>query len=181
MWGTGVSTARAQRQLRASLEERISHHILPVALGSDVPSKGLPVSIPGAGQALGILQIPRIRLDAVVVNGVSAADLRKGPGHYLATSYPWEAGGAVAIAGHRTTYGHPFWSLDKLRAGDLVSLVTPYGTFRYRVTGTRDILPSERWVLRETAEPTLVLTTCTPRFSASRRLVVFAARIDAGG
>jgi sortase A len=112
----------------------------------------------------------------VVVNGTSTADLRKGPGHYLETAYPWESSGRVAIAGHRTTYLHPFWSLDKLRPGDVIRLVTEYGTFIYHVTGSRVILPSGIWVLNQTKAPTLVLTTCTPRFSATHRLVVFASR-----
>jgi sortase A len=82
----------------------------------------------------------------------------------------------MAIAGHRTTYLRPFWSLDKLRSGDLIRLVTEYGVFDYHVTGSTVIQPSGVWVLKQTKEPTLVLTTCTPRFSASHRLVVFASR-----
>jgi hypothetical protein len=87
----------------------------------------------------------------------------------------------VAVAGHRTTYLHPFWSLDELRRGDLVRLRTEYGTFEYRVTGSRVVLPDAVWVLRQTDEPTLVLTACEPRFSAAKRLVVFAERIAGTG
>jgi sortase A len=114
----------------------------------------------------------------VVVEGVSAGDLQKGPGHYPRTAYPWQRTGRVGIAGHRTTYLHPFWNLDKVRPGDGISLVTEYGTFDYEVTGSRVVLPSDVWVLRQTAAPTLVLTACTPRFSASHRLVVFARRMS---
>jgi sortase A len=117
-------------------------------------------------------------LDMVVVEGTGTESLKKGPGHYTQTAYPWEDSGRVGIAGHRTTYGAPFWSLDKLREGDPITLHTEYGVFEYRVTRHQIILPSESWVLDQTKEPTLVLTTCNPRFSASQRLVVFADRVS---
>lgn len=168
LWGTGIETAREQRHLREQIDKVIAN---PGPSGPGRPAKPIPEGAP-----VGFLQIPRLRLDIVVVNGTSTADLKKGPGHYIDTAYPWDDTGRVAIAGHRTTYLHPFWSLNKVRRGDLIRLVTPYGTFDYHVTGSRVILPSGVWVLRQTKEPTLVLTTCTPPFSASHRLVVFASR-----
>jgi sortase A len=168
LWGTGIETARAQRQLREQIDKVIAQP------GPLEPQR--PAAAPRAGAPIGILQIPRLRLDIVVVNGTSDGVLKKGPGHYMDTAYPWDETGRVAIAGHRTTYLHPFWSLDKLRRGDLIRLVTEYGTFDYHVTGSKVILPSGVWVLRQTKEQTLVLTTCTPRFSSSHRLVVFASR-----
>jgi sortase A len=168
LWGTGIGTAREQRHLREQIDKVIAN---PGPSGPVRPVKPIPEGAP-----VGILQIPRLRLDIVVVNGTSTADLKKGPGHYIDTAYPWDETGRVAIAGHRTTYLHPFWSLNKLRRGDLIRLVTEYGTFDYHVTGSRVILPSGTWVLKQTKEPTLVLTTCTPPFSASHRLVVFASR-----
>jgi sortase A len=167
LWGTGIGTARAQQQLRAEVVRRIRQ-----VEGAAPP----PVVHLREGQPMGIIKIPRIRLDMVVVEGTSVADLKKGPGHYIGSAYPWDDHGRVAISGHRTTYLHPFWSLDRLRTGDLIRLVTPYGTYDYRVTRSLEVLPQETWVLRQTRRPTLVLTTCTPRFSASHRLVVFAAR-----
>jgi sortase A len=128
------------------------------------------------GDPIGILKIPRMKLDMVVVEGVDPQTLKRGPGHYERTAYPWEKRGRVAIAGHRTTYLHPFWSLNELRRGDLVRVETEFGRFDYRVTGTRVVLPSDVSVLEQTSEPTLVLTACTPRFSGSHRLVVFASR-----
>jgi sortase A len=121
--------------------------------------------------------ISRIHLDMVVVEGTSTADLERGPGHYPATAFPWEDHGRVAIAGHRTTYLRPFWSLDSLRLGDLIRIRTEFGTFTYRVDGSQVVLPTAMWVARQTSQPSLVLTTCDPRFSASHRLAVFAVRI----
>lgn len=170
LWGTGIGTAREQHHLRQEIDKIIA------TPGAIDPQTHLPAAPIRNGAPIGILKIPRIHLDMVVVNGTSTADLRKGPGRYLQTAYPWEDTGRVAIAGHRTTYLHPFWALDKLRPGDVIRLVTEYGTFTYHVTGSTVILPSGVWVLNQTKKPTLALTTCTPRFSASHRLVVFASR-----
>jgi sortase A len=168
LWGTGIGTAREQRHLRQQIDQVIADP------GPLDPVR--PPAPPGKGAPIGILQIPRIGLDIVVVNGTSTADLKKGPGHYMDTAYPWDDTGRVAIAGHRTTYLHPFGAINKLRPGDLIRLVTRYGTFDYHVTGSRVILPSGVWVLKQTKEPSLVLTTCDPPFSASHRLVVFASQ-----
>lgn len=128
---------------------------------------------------MAILVIPRMDLDVVVVEGTTGDALQRGPGHYEGTAYPWEDGGTVAIAGHRTTYGKPFWGLDRLRPGDRIRLVTEFGTFDYVVSARREVAPSDLSVLRKTERSTLVLTTCTPIFTATRRLVVFAEQIRA--
>ncbi|HJP64937.1 MAG TPA: sortase [Actinomycetota bacterium] len=167
-WGTGFLTARSQDRLRTEIDQRIAD------ARAGRPAASERISLPG--DAVAIIRIPTIHLDMVVVEGVSTADLQKGPGHYPKTAYPWQPTGRVGIAGHRTTYLHPFWNLDHVRPGDRISLVTEYGTFDYDVTGSRVVLPTDVGVLRQTEAPTLVLTACTPRFSASRRLVVFARR-----
>lgn len=170
LWGTGIGTAREQKNLRREITEQITRP-RPLDPLTKLPIKAIPEGAP-----LGIIRIPRIKLDIVVVNGTRSADLKKGPGHYIDSAYPWEDAGKVAIAGHRTTYLRPFGALDKLRPGDLIRLQTEHGTFDYHVTGSRVIRPTGVWVLKQTREPTLVLTTCTPRFSASHRLVIFASR-----
>jgi sortase A len=169
LWGTGLTTRAAQNDLRPRFEERIA--TTPAA---EAPAR--TVNVPGA--AVAILRIPKIELDYVVVEGTDTESLKKGPGHYSWTSYPWEDTGRVAIAGHRTTYGAPFWSLDELKPGDRITLATEYGIFNYRVTESRIILPSQAAILNETKNPTLVLTTCNPRFSAAERLVIFAQRVE---
>jgi sortase A len=167
LWGTGIYTSRAQGDLRDTLTTRIQDP----RSGELSRTRVLP------GDALALLKIPKIDMDVVVIEGTEIRDLKKGPGHYRDTAYPWEDEGKVAIAGHRTTYGAPFWSLDKLRRGDRISLATEFGAFDYQVTRTREVVPTETTILQQTKEPTLVLTTCTPRFSAARRLIVFAERM----
>jgi sortase A len=168
LWGTGLATQRSQDQLRSGFVQQIGSQ-RPPAPGENRPQ--LP------GSAYAELLIPRMSLDIMVVEGTSTLDLEKGPGHYSQTADPWDAHGRVGIAGHRTTYLAPFWSLDKLGPGDDIILRTKYGTYHYNVTGSRTISPSDSSVLDGTTQPTLVLTTCTPRFSASQRLVVFADRV----
>ncbi len=137
------------------------------------------------GDPVGRLAIPKLDLDHVVLEGVPGRDgldpdgdrelLRSGPVHYGLTPLPGE-GEPFAVAGHRTTYGAPFSRLDELRQGDRVVVETPYARFVYRVTKATTVHPGEIGVLYDRGYG-LVLTTCTPRYSASHRLVVWA-RVD---
>ena len=126
-----------------------------------------------------MIEIPRIGLNMVVVQGVDTADLESGPGHYPDTADPWEDKGRVGIAGHRTTYLHPFFDLNQVQPGDMITLQTARGTFTYTVT-KNFVLPADTAgvVLNQTKAPTLVLTTCNPRYSASERLIVEADRVS---
>ena len=84
----------------------------------------------------------------------------------------------MGIAGHRTTYLHPFYNLDKVVAGDRITLRTEFGTYDYVVT--RVFVVNEYGsgrVLEQTDEPTLVLTTCHPKYFSSQRLIVNADRV----
>jgi sortase A len=108
-----------------------------------------------------------------VVKGTQPADLRRGPGTFERAPFPG-APGTAAIAGHRTTYGAPFRDVDQLRRGDDVTLVMPYATLRYRVEGRRIVDPGDLSVLRPVGHDRLILSACHPRFSARKRIIVFA-------
>jgi len=130
------------------------------------------------GAPIGRIRIPRIHLEMVVIEGTSTDDLEKGPGHYDAatgvdTSLPG-MGAVIAIAGHRTTFLHPFRHIDELRPGDKIYLEMPYGTFRYSVYFQRVVVPTDWSILRPRPYEKLVLTACHPLYSASHRLAVFA-------
>jgi sortase A len=130
------------------------------------------------GQPFGRIVIPRLGLNMVVVEGTNEGDLEKGPGHYdaesgRATSVPG-LGAVVAIAGHRTTFLHPFRHIDALRAGDRIRILMPYGSFTYVVYDHDVVLPTNWRILRRRPFEKLVLTACTPLFSASHRWVVYA-------
>src|SRR5207302_2511071 len=92
------------------------------------------------------------------------------------TPMPGQPGNA-AIAGHRTTYGAPFFNLNELQPGDPIFVTTRQGRFRYEVRETRTVSPSQLSVLNPTPDNRLTLTTCNPRFSASQRLVVVSQLI----
>jgi sortase A len=126
-----------------------------------------------AGDPLGRLEIPGLGAKFVFVAGVTGRELRKGPGHYSSTALPGEHG-TVGIAGHRTTYLAPFRHIDDLRRGDEIVVRMPYGRFRYSVEDQLVVSPTDTKSLRPTSHDRLALTTCTPPFSAAKRLVVTA-------
>ena len=129
------------------------------------------------GAPLGRIRIPKIGLKRVIVQGTGTEDLRKGPGHYPATSMPG-APGTVGIAGHRTTYGAPFRHVDELRHGDRIVIEMPYATITYRVERLRIVAPTATWVVDRRSYDRLVLTACHPLYSAAQRIVVFARRVS---
>ena len=106
-----------------------------------------------------------IGLNQVVVEGTNTPDLRKGPGHYIGTPLPGQAGNA-AIAGHRTTYGHPFYNLDSVKVGDPIVVTTLQGIFVYDTIKSFVVSPSDTTVVDNVFGNQLTLTTCNPRFSA---------------
>lgn len=126
------------------------------------------------GDSLTRIKIPAIDVDVVVVEGTTASALKAGAGHYPSTPLPCETGN-VSIAGHRTTYGRPFHNLDRLKPGDEIVLETPLGRCSYKID--RDpfvVAPTDLSVVDPTDTATLTLTTCEPKGSAARRLVVKA-------
>ena len=125
------------------------------------------------GDPLGRIRIPSIGVSEVFVEGTGTADLRRGPGHYPATSLPGRRG-TVAIAGHRTTYGAPFHDVDDLRRGGRIELTMPYGRFTYRVERTRIVEPTATEVVEPAGYDRLVLSACHPLYSAAQRIIVFA-------
>ena len=113
-------------------------------------------------------------LNRIVVEGATADDLAKGPGHFPETPLPGQLGNA-AIAGHRTTHLHPFFDIDKLQPGDEIIVTTLNGRYVYHVTGTEVVAPEDYAAVIPTTDATkatLTLVSCTPRYSATNRIVV---------
>jgi sortase A len=128
----------------------------------------------GDGSPVGRIRIPRIGTSFVVVNGTSTAALQGGPGIFPETVYPGVAG-TTAIAGHRTTYLAPFRHIDELRRGDRILVNMPYAAFTYTVIGKRVVAPTNvHAAIANVGYPRLVLSACTPLFSAAKRLLVYA-------
>jgi sortase A len=126
------------------------------------------------GSAVGRIVIPRIGASFVVVKGTSTSDLESGPGIYGETVFPGMAG-TTAIAGHRTTYLAPFRHIDRLRAGSRILVKMPYAHFTYTVIGKRIVAPTNvSAAVGNVGYSRLVLSACTPLFSAAKRLLVYA-------
>ncbi len=181
LWGTGLQTARSQSVLRQQFQAD-RHKVgattpTTAPKRSDQPALVAPtMADPPIGSPVGTIDIPKIGVQMVVVEGTDEIRLQQGPGHYPGTPLPGEAGNA-AIAGHRTTYLHPFYNLNELNPGDAIFIVTTQGAFQYDVTSSESVLPTDVSVVDNTVTPQLTLTTCNPRFSASQRLVVHAGLV----
>jgi sortase A len=183
LWGTAISQHHAQSQLKSQFEALQAQHS-----GGSHGSKSaslIPaatrVSLPADGSVVAEIQIPAIGVDQYVVEGTTESDLSKGPGHYIGTAMPGQAGN-VAIAGHRTTNGAPFNGLGHLVPGDRIILTTVYGQqFTYVVSGTpQAVSPSDVGVLNYFGDNRVTLTTCNPEFSSTQRLVV-VGKLDQPG
>jgi sortase A len=190
LWGTGIREAQAQDRLERQFKQKLAEldsastdtaatSVLPSTASG--PPETLPVvtAPPGPelveGEVMGRIEIPKIGLDAYIIEGVSVDDLKSGPGHYPSTPAPGQKGNA-AIAGHRTTYGAPFGSVDELEPGDAVMVTTQQGKFTYAVTGQRIVNPNQTEVLDDAAHDNrLTLTACHPKYSASERIIISAA------
>lgn len=180
LWGTGFAEARSQQQLKKQFAAKpavrpsvsTTTPTTPTTLASPATT-ALALPSPPTGSAVAILSIPRIGVSAAVVEGVGVEDLKKGPGHYPNTPLPGQPGN-TAIAGHRTTYGHPFYDLNDVQLGDDILIATHTGTYRYSVISHEDVLPTDVAVVAPTTDNRLTLTTCTPRYSASKRLIIVA-------
>lgn len=196
LWGTGIETARAQNDLSTGLAEDL---IAGDEDASDVDAASLdlseiaerlaevdsatapPMEAPTQGDPVGVIEIPRIDVSQVVVEGVSKADLKKGPGRYPGTAMPGQRGNA-GIAGHRTTYGAPFNRIDELVPGDLIHVATAQGRFTYKVIpapGQTEqawyiVDPTQVEVLDDVGDNRLTLTACHPKYSARQRIIVHA-------
>src|SRR6202046_2764600 len=182
IWGTSVQEAQVQSTLRTQLQKDTSSDAVKHALAEESALDKLPTgppvpapttAAPAEGNPVGDIRIPVIGLNQVVVEGTNTPDLRKGPGHYTGTPLPGQTGNA-AIAGHRTTYGHPFYNLDSVTAGDPIVLPTLQDIFVSNTTKSFVVSPSDTTVVDNVIANQLTLTTCNPRFSATTRLVVQA-------
>jgi LPXTG-site transpeptidase (sortase) family protein len=174
LWGTSISQHHAQGQLKSEFNALVAQH----AAGShrsksSLISAATRVLSPVDGSVVAEIQIPAIGVDQYVVEGTTETDLSKGPGHYIGTAMPGQAGN-VAIAGHRTTNGAPFVGLGRLVPGDRIILTTTYGqNLTYVVSGTpQAVAPTDVGVLNYFGDNRITLTTCNPEFSSSQRLVV---------
>lgn len=140
-----------------------------------VPSTTAPVPVAVRG-LIGRIEIPRLGLEAVVMEGVDYATLRRAAGHIPGTALPGHVGN-IGISAHRDTFFRP---LRNIRNNDLIQIITPLGDYRYRVVSSAVVDPGNVTVLASSASETLTLVTCYPFYfvgPAPDRFIVHAERV----
>jgi len=188
LWWTDVTSNREQASTVSTLERGFGPAGLPER-GKEVtpPPLATLAKVP-FGQAFGIMRVPRFGSDYArpVLQGTDHDTLIKGIGHYAGTAFPGQIGN-FAVAGHRTTYGKPFATIELLRRGDIIVVETKASYFVYAVDRHVIVTPTHLEVIapvpqHKGAQPTqawMTMTACHPRFSASHRYVVFSKLVKA--
>ena len=163
-------------------ELRRFEHEQQAAADAAALSPAVPVPIvappPEDGASIGEIQIGRLGLSAVVVQGESESILQRAVGHLARTALPGSEGNVV-LAGHRDTFFRP---LKDIRAGDQITVKTRTRDFEYVVESTSVVAPTAVEVLKPTGGHTLTLVTCFPFYyvgSAPNRFIVFAREVQA--
>jgi sortase A len=177
---TALYTTWRQHQLTSQYEKRARTFSAPIAHES-VAAERRSIAREARryrldskrGEAIGRIKVPRMGVNMILVNGTDHDTLKKGPGRDLRTFMPGE-NRLIYIAGHRTTYLAPFSHIDRLRAGDRVTLEVPYATFVYTVTHHRVVKATDLSVLRSPRHELVELQACHPRFFASHRYIAYA-------
>ena len=137
----------------------------------------VPVALPSQRGLLGRLEIQRLGLSVMVMEGDDHRTLRRAVGHIPRTSLPGEIGNMV-LTGHRDTFFRP---LRNIRLDDVVTLTTLQGEYRYRVLATQVVSPDKLAVLDPDGSEILTLITCYPFYfvgAAPNRFIVRAERIQ---
>ena len=123
---SGFQEQRSQHQLYATFRGLVDPaSIIAPKIGGDIPV-GYPVALVNA---------PSVGMhNVMVVEGTSSGTLLDGPGHLRNTPLPGQPGEPV-LMGKGVTAGAPFGAVNRLHKGDVVTVLTGQGTFRYVVGG----------------------------------------------
>ena len=175
---TSVYTAYQQRGLSSGLEERFATYkpaveqvesADPAALAAEARRYRAQTE---NGDGIGRIEVPRLGVKMVLVYGTDRESLKRGPGLDPRTFFPGQ-NRLVYVAGHRTTYAAPFSKIDSLQRGDVIRVEMPYGTFTYKVTGSRIVAATDLSVLKSKRYEQIILQACHPRFFASHRWITY--------
>ena len=131
---------------------------------------------PSASGLIGRMEIPRLGLSVIVIEGTNGATLRRAAGHIRGTALPGQSGN-VGISGHRDTFFRP---LRNIQRDDIITLTTLLGGYRYRVVSIKIVGPDDVEVLNPGVDETLTLVTCYPFYfvgPAPERFIVRAERV----
>lgn len=140
------------------------------------PSSPDSLPIIGPDGLIGRIEIPRIGVAVVVVEGTDKPTLRRAAGHIVGTGLPGQPGN-VGIAAHRDTFFRP---LRNIQRDDVITLTTLRGEYRYRVVSIKVVDPYDVAVLNPDGNEILTLVTCYPFYfvgAAPERFIVRAERV----
>jgi len=195
LWWTDVVANREQAAITDRLIEewgggdRGAGAVVPDAAPADF---GPPPELPqaAAGEAFGILRVPGFGpqwQERPIVQGTGLDLLEDGVGHYDGTEIAGASAmpggvGNFAVAGHRVTYGRPFFQIAELVPGDPIVVETKESWYVYRMRSSTTVPPDRVDVVAPVPEqpnavPTerlLTMTACHPKYSARERYVVYA-------
>ncbi len=147
-----VDQARLSGELRALVGTSRPHPSAPRAVVRTTRAEALVDGL------VGRIEIPRLGMDAMVLEGADDGALLRGVGHIPHTAFPGELGNA-GLAAHRDTY---FRGLHDIAIGDRIRVETLDGLFEYRVDRVRVLAPDRDDALRPSRRARLTLVTCYP-------------------
>ncbi|WP_330322513.1 class E sortase [Streptomyces anulatus] len=145
------------------------------------------------GQGFAIMHIPKLDVVVPIAEGIDKERVldRGMLGHYgegrLKTAMPSDKQGNFSVAGHRNTHGEPFRYINKLEPGDPIVVETQDAYYTYEMAS---ILPQTAPSNISVIEPVpvgsgfqgpgryLTMTTCTPEFTSTYRLIVWGKMVD---
>ncbi|MEU9118583.1 class E sortase [Streptomyces sp. NPDC048506] len=146
------------------------------------------------GERFGIMYIPKLDVKAPIAEGIDKHSvLDHGMiGHYdkssgVKTAMPWDKKGNFAVAAHRNTHGEPFRYINKLTKGDKIVVETKSAYYTYEM---ESILPQTSPSNVSVIGPVppgsgftgpgryITLTTCTPEFTSTFRMIVWGKMVD---
>jgi len=164
-------------------QQRSQHQLYAEFRGLLDPASPKAPSIGGAippGTPVALLNVPAAGIhDAVVVEGTSSGTLLDGPGHQADSPLPGQPGNAVLV-GKSSTAGAPFAAITRLQRGDLITVRTGQGRFRYTVLGQVAAGASLPTITRGSGLLTLVTSAGSSRLGrfAADRLVYVDAKLQ---
>jgi sortase A len=126
---------------------------------------------------IGEISVPRLRISAMVREGIDRSTLELAVGHIPGTALP-DHPGNVGVAGHRDTF---FRQLQDLKNRDRIRFSTPQGDFKYEVESMMVVEPDDVEVLAQSQDKVLTMVTCYPFHyigTAPRRFIVRARQIE---
>lgn len=153
-------------------------HQSPTPDPSITPTEG-EVELDSLGE-VNKVAIPSIGVNGVIYEGQTVATLSKGIWRRPNTSTP-DKGGNTVLSAHRFMYESgpiTFYHLDKVKLGDKIYVLWKDKRYEYQVFDISEVLPTQIEVEANTKDPILTLYTCTPLWTAEKRLVVKAKLLN---